>query len=291
MDRTAARFSLFLAALLFSTVGAVVKELTLTPWQIVFLRSLVAAATLTLFVRPPAPRSRLVIVAGVAYAATTVLFIVATRLTTAANAIFLQSAAPLYLLAFLVVRGRRLRVAEGAASLMIISGIAMTLAAHASAGNAGPHSFVGVVLSVASGVTLAATIGCLRMLAVREGNETDLAASATVIGNVFAALIALPFALPITLDGKSIGLVLYLGIFQIGLSYWLIGRAVRHVNALEASTILLLETVLNPLWAWLVVREAPGVATTVGGAAILGGALWLARQSNAERPGHTTRSG
>src|SRR5688500_15647594 len=100
-DRTMARLQVLAAALLFSTGGAAVKATTLTAWQVAGFRSGIAA--LAVFLLVPAARRGWtwhVVPVGVAYAATLVLFVTANKLTTAANAIFLQASAPLYMLAF-----------------------------------------------------------------------------------------------------------------------------------------------------------------------------------------------
>jgi drug/metabolite transporter (DMT)-like permease len=92
-----------------------------------------------------------------------------------------------------------------------------------------------------------------------------------VSGNLTAFLVCLPLALPVgshTAGGWAI--IGYLGIFQIALAYVFVTSAIRHIPALEASVILLLEPVLNPVWAWLVQRETPGAWALLGGAIILG---------------------
>ena len=66
---------------------------------------------------------------------------------------------------------------------------------------------------------------------------------------------------------------MYLGVFQIGVAYLLLGAGIRHVTALEASVLLLLEPALNPFWAWLVQGERPGAWSLAGGALILGATL------------------
>jgi drug/metabolite transporter (DMT)-like permease len=98
--------------------------------------------------------------------------------------------------------------------------------------------------------------------------------AAVTAGNIMAFLAALPMALPVTSAGPSgVAVILYLGIFQIGLAYWCLTRAVRHVTAFEATTMLLLEPVLNPVWAWLIHGERPGAWPLAGGAVILSATL------------------
>jgi drug/metabolite transporter (DMT)-like permease len=79
--------------------------------------------------------------------------------------------------------------------------------------------------------------------------------------------------------------VAYLGVFQIGAAYLLLGAGIRHVPALEASVLLLLEPALNPLWAWLVHGERPGAWSLAGGALILGATLARTAMNPAEHEG------
>jgi drug/metabolite transporter (DMT)-like permease len=95
------------------------------------------------------------------------------------------------------------------------------------------------------------------------------AAAAMVAGNVIACAVTLPMALPVIFTAKDALLIGYLGLFQIGLAYACVGVGLRRVGALEAALLLLVEPVLNPLFAWLVHGERPGAFTLVGGAVIL----------------------
>jgi len=104
-------------------------------------------------------------------------------------------------------------------------------------------------------------------------------------GTIMTFLVALPMALPVAVAAPSgVAVILYLGVFQIGLAYWCLTRAVRHVTAFEATTTLLLEPVLNPVWTWLVHGERPGAWPLAGGAVILCATLTRAwRQSRTAR--------
>jgi len=95
-------------------------------------------------------------------------------------------------------------------------------------------------------------------------------AAAVVLGNVFAFVACLAFALPVTsVRAADLGIVAFLGVFQIGLAYVLLNYGLHHVGALEASLLLLAEPVLNPLWAWLVHGERPTAWAVAGGAVIV----------------------
>jgi drug/metabolite transporter, DME family len=118
------------------------------------------------------------------------------------------------------------------------------------------------------------------------GGERGSAAVAVVAGNVIAFLTALPFALPFgSHTPGDWALIGYLGVFQIALAYVLVTRALTTMPALEASLILLIEPVLNPVWAWLFQGERPGAWALLGGGIILGATAlkgWLDARSQRE---------
>jgi DME family drug/metabolite transporter len=270
--RTRARLQLLVTACLFSTGGAAIKAAEFTSWQIAGLRSGVAA--LAIFLLLPASRQLrrgtlgITLLVALAYAATLLLFVLANRLTTAANTIFLQSTAPLYILLLspLLLREqihRRDLWFMGAIAL----GMALFFLGRQRTFATAPDPVRGNLLAVFSGMTYAAMLMGLRWMGTRGGAP----AAAAMIGNLVAFFIALPIMLPLGQHRTSDWVViLYLGIFQIGLAYSLLSRAIPHVPALEASLLLFLEPALNPLIAWGVHGEYPGAWALLGGALIMG---------------------
>lgn len=277
----AARLQLVLAAALFSTGGAAIKATTLDAWQVASFRSGIAALAVLLLV-PAARRGWSVRVAlvSVVYAATMVLFVTANKTTTAANAIYLQATAPLYVLVLAPwLLREHARRADYLAMATIAVGLVLVLGGHPPAAATAPDPALGNVLGALSGVSWALTLLGLRWLGTGEagGNAT----LATVVGgNALACLVCLPFALPVVgagvVDWAVIG---YLGVFQVGLAYLLMTRGIRGVPALEASMILLVEPALNPVWAWLLHGEAPGLLSVAGGVLILSATVVRARAS------------
>ena len=90
------------------------------------------------------------------------------------------------------------------------------------------------------------------------------------LGNVIAFLICLPAAVPVHgMGGIDLAAVVYLGVFQIGLAYFLLGAGVRHIPAVEAGTLLLAEPAFSPVWTWLLHGERPGTLALCGGVLIL----------------------
>lgn len=285
---------LVLAALLFSTGGAAIKSVDFTAMQIAGFRSGIAALAL-LILLPAARRgwSWRTAVVAVGYAATLVLFVLANRLTTAANTIFLQSTAPLYLLIlgpWLLKEPIHRR--DFGFMLLVAAGLLMFFVGVEPPVVTAPHPARGNLLAAISGVTWALTICGLRWLSSsrqppsREPGS-DGALAAVVGGNLLAFLICLPATLPLGSHGATDWLLLaYLGVFQIALAYVFVTRALRWLPALEASILLLIEPALNPVWAWFIHGEVPGLWAVSGGALILGATVlksWVDARPAASR--------
>jgi drug/metabolite transporter (DMT)-like permease len=292
MDASPVRNRLLLVAtaVLFSTGGVAIKAATLTGWQIASFRSAVAAAALLLWL-PEARRGwawRMVPVSA-AYAGGVVAFVLATRLTTAANAIFLQSTAPLYVLLLGPwLLGEKVRRSDAPYIVAIVGGLALFFVGREPAVRTAPSPDEGNLLALASGVFYALMLLGLRWLG--RGRRSDSGLATVALGNILAFLAALPMALGARAavpapSAADVAVILYLGVAQIGLAYFCLTRAIRHVTVFEATAILLIEPALNPVWVWLVHGEKPGVWALCGGGLILSATLlntW--RQTAAARP-------
>lgn len=268
------RLLLACAALLFSTGGAAIKATTLTSWQTAGFRSAMAAAVILLFL-PDSRRgwSWRVLPVGLAYASTLLLFVHATKLTTAANAIFLQATAPAWLLIIgpLVLK-EPVRRTDLLYSLALAAGMTLFFLGAEDATQFAPNPAAGNLLGAASGLSWALTLTGLRWQATRDTRAGSLATVA--VGNLLAMVICLPLALPVTTWTITDALVIpYLGIFQVGLAYLCLTKGMKHVPAFEASTILLLEPVMNPIWAWLLHGERPASLALLGGGVIVASTL------------------
>lgn len=273
------RLSILAAALLFSTGGAAVKACSLNAWQLASFRSGVAALTILLLVRSSrrgwTSRTWLV---GLAYATTLTLYVVANKLTTAANTIFLQGTAPLYILLLGPwLLKERVRLKDLVLMAAIAAGMTLFFVGAQPAAVTAPSPMKGNMLAALAGVGWGLTIVGLRRLGRDEGRTSQQASSpaaAVACGNLIAFLVGLPWALS---SGASVSsdlatnlvIIGYLGVFQVAVAYIFLTRGVRSVGALEASLLLLVEPVLNPVWAWLVHRESPGAWALAGGTIIL----------------------
>ena len=241
--------------------------------QVACFRSAIAAAAIALFV--PASRRgwtwRTLLVA-VAFAATLILFVNANKQTTAANSIFLQETALIYILLIgPVFLHERLRPLDVITIAVFVGAIGLFFLDDGEATSTAANPTLGNLLSLASGVGWAFTIAGLRWLGKSRG--ADQAAASAVAGNLLAALICLPFALPASTDGGDWLAIAYLGVFQIGLAYALLTRAVQRIHAVEASLLLMVEPALSPIWAWIVHGEKPGPWAITGGVTIIVGTI------------------
>jgi drug/metabolite transporter (DMT)-like permease len=266
---TRARLLLLAAAVLFSTGGAVIKWCAMTSWQVASFRSGVAA--LALLVLLPVTRRDLdgrALLVGAAYAATMILFVLGNKLTTAANTIFLQSTAPLYVL---LLGPRLLGEANRKSDLAVMAAIAVGLgfffvSQQPSLASA-PDPLRGNLIAALGGPAWALTVLGLRWVS-RDPSRTP--GATLVAGNVITFLVCLPLALPVAGARPADWLlILYLGVFQIAAAYVLVSAGLRQVTALTAVLLLLLEPVLNPIWAALLHGERPGGWSLLGGAVIL----------------------
>jgi drug/metabolite transporter (DMT)-like permease len=262
------------AAALFSTGGAAIKGTDFSgvrgAMEVAAWRSGVAAAIVAL-VLPSARRGWTwrTWAVGAAYAATVVLFVLANKQTTSANAIFLQSAAPLYvLLAGLFLLHERARLADVGVMVVLLTGLVLCVAGTGGAEETAPNPALGNAFALLSGVAWAATLLGLRWVA--RGGTSEGAGAAVIVGNLLAFAVSVPFALPPSGGGQDWALILYLGAVQIALAYLLLTAAVRTVAAFEVSLLLLVEPALNPVWSWLFLGETPGPVTIAGGVLILG---------------------
>lgn len=269
------------AALLFSTGGAAIKATTLTSWQTAGFRSAVAAVALWLFVREArALREWRVWAVAAAYASCLVLFVHATKLTTAANAIFLQSAAPAWMLMLgPVLLKEAIRRSDLLYAAALAGGMALSFAGVQDPQATAPDPARGNLYGLLSSIAWALTLAGLRWMAARA--QAGAALATVTAGNLLAFAFCLPAALPVvSVSASDALLVLYLGFVQIGAAYWLLTRGMRSVPAFESSTLLLIEPVTNPVWTWLLHGERVGRHAVLGGLIILTSTFlktWAAR--------------
>lgn len=253
------------AAIIWSTGGLFIKWTSLSGLELSFGRSLLAAITVAVFTRREGFGLNLVTaLAAVLYAGLLVLFVLATKATTAANAIFLQYTAPLYVLVLEpLLYKERFRQRDLVTVLFCVIGMSLFFV-----GKLRPQDFTGNFLALASGLCFAFYFLLLRHSRARDVNR----ASSVIYGNLLVVLIAAPAglaALP-QINRPDALIVLYLGVVQIGVAYTLftLGMA-RGIRSLDAGIVGYIEPVLNPIWVFLVLGEQPSTWALIGGAIII----------------------
>src|SRR3954451_7760937 len=258
------------AALLWSTGGIGIKAIADSALKVTFYRSLFAAVALMLFLgrgvwaRRQWKSTTAFIIAIISYGTCLTSFVVATKWTTAANAIFLQYAGVVWVLLFspLVVR-EPMRSRDVIAIAVAMCGMALFFVGRFEA-----RGMAGNGMALLSSVFFAALILALR-------REHDAAESAVTWGNVFTAAVLLPFvANDLRLSAKSLGVLAFLGLFQIALAYMLFVRGLKYVTATQASLTGMLEPVANPIWVLLFLGEKPSLYAVIGGIVVLVAIGW-----------------
>jgi drug/metabolite transporter (DMT)-like permease len=260
------------AAVLWSTGGLLIKVVTLDGLALATWRSAVAAVTLVALarargVRVRVPRDVLSWLAVVAYALVMLLFVSATKKTTAANAIFLQYTAPIYVLLLEpLFLGTRLLARDVAFVGLALLGMCLFFVGKMGAGEG-----VGNALALGSGISLA-----VFFLLARAKREDEAGRwQAVIFGNLVLSVAVAPYLLLVSgsaalpWSAGDIGGVLFLGVVQIGISYALFGYAISKISALEATLLGMLEPILNPVWVYLGTGERPSPWAFAGAALIV----------------------
>jgi len=258
-------------SILWSLSGVFVKSVNIDSIAFAFWRSLAAGVAILPLVwlsRQPWPNLRWMLLSVVVYAAVVSLLITAMTDATAAVGILLQYTGPVFCALFAWVFQRRriggrtwLAIAIASAGILIMM-----------LGGQFPRGWVGPVCGLLSGVAFGALILILEKLnRLANGQANPFAIVA--LNNLGCAILLIPLmallARPILAMPWQIGMVLACGVVQLGIPYVLFQLGLRRVPAVDASLLILLEPVLNPLWVWLAIGERPDTATFVGGAAIL----------------------
>lgn len=254
------------AAILWSTGGLFIKATQLSAFELSFGRSLLAAIVIAIFTRREGfginPISALT---SVLYAALLLLFVLSTKLTTAANAIFLQYTAPVYVLLLEpIFYKEKFRARDFVTVASCVVGMSLFFV-----GKLRPQDVSGNLLALGSGVCFALFFLLLRHSRARNVNR----ASSTIYGNLIVVLICAPAFIGAARRGISLadfGSMAYLGVVQIGFAYLLFTLAMaRGVRSLDAGIIGYVEPILNPIWVFFFLGERPSGWAIIGGAIIV----------------------
>ena len=268
-------------AALWSMAGGMFKYIPWHPLVIASLRAAIAGCVVFVFMRVLGQElvfSARTLRTGVAKGLTCVLFVVANKLTTAANAIVLQYTAPVFLMLFGAVFLRRRFAREDVAAVCLtLGGIALFFLDQLDAGQV-----AGNLTAVAAGMSM----GLMYLLMGEAGESERL--SSVLVGELFTVIVGLPFLLtvPTAFTPLSVTLILVLGVFQLGIPYILYALAAGKCSALACCLLGALEPLLNPIWVLLFYGERPGVFALAGGAVVIATVtLWSVRSRRREPAG------
>jgi drug/metabolite transporter (DMT)-like permease len=260
-ERTAGVLFLISAALFWSLGGLLIKLVDLPAMAVAGGRSAIAAVVIWGYVRRPRITfSRGQIIGAVAYAGTVAFFVMATKNTTAANAILLQYTAPVWVaLASHRLLGEPIRGIDWTTIALALGGMSLFMFDALASGG-----MVGNVLAVISGIFFAGTVIGLRM--ERHGSAIEI----VLLGNILTALIGLPFVIGTTPGLDDLLFLMVLGVVQLGLGYIFFVKGVARVSAIESALIPVIEPILNPLWVALFYGEFPSLIAVCGGVIVVG---------------------
>jgi drug/metabolite transporter (DMT)-like permease len=259
--RSRAVVLLVLCAVLWSTGGLLIKWIAWPALAVASMRSALAAIVLLCVLREWRTRWSWWLGSGALAGAASMLgFVMATKLTTAANAIFLVYTAPLYVaLLSPWVLHEPIRRGDWLTLLLALFGLGCFCFEQLTL-----EGWVGNLCALGSGLATAWLVVCLRKHAAASPLSTLL------LANILVAVGGVPWMGAATPDAMSWGLILIAGVGQLGLPLVLYGKAIPHVRAMEAVLIPVLEPVLNPAWVWVFVGEAPSGWALLGGVIVLG---------------------
>ena len=254
------------AAILWSTGGLFIKATHLSPLEVSFGRSFLAAITIIIFTHSEGfGLNRISAITSVLYAALLILFVVATKLTTAANAIFLQYTAPVYVLILEpIFYKEKFRARDFVTVAACVAGMSLFFV-----GKLRPQDVSGNLFALASGLCFALFFLLLRHSKARQVNR----AASAIYGNLIVVVLCAPAffgAMRGGISPEDYARLAYLGIVQIGFAYLLFTLAMaRGLRSLDAGIIGYVEPVLNPIWVFLFLGERPSGWAIIGGAIII----------------------
>ena len=256
---------LIIAALMWSLGGLFIKLVNLNPMAITGIRSLGASVVLLIYIKKPKLYWNRYFFAGVlAYSMMVILYVISIRLTTAANAIFLEFTAPLYVVVFgYFLLNERINRFDIFAMVIIFLGMGLFFMDELSF-----YGFWGNILALLAGV-------CLALVTVLIRKEKESAFEIVFFGNALTTIICLPFIIEGFSSTTQVDwfIIFGLGIFQLGIPYLLYTTALKYVSALDAILVGMLEPVFNPIWVYIFVGEAMGEWAFIGAALVIIGTL------------------
>ena len=261
-QRARAITQLVAASVLWSSAGFLIKSIELSGMALGSARAGIAALVLLLYFRRRITLTRFHALGVLAFSANSLLFVLANKLTTAANAILLQFTAPVWVALFAHwFLKERVRRSDWVAIAVVTVGMVLFFL-----GDLEPGHIAGNVVALISGAAMAGFVIAAKLASGCDPVEY------VIVGNCLNFLVGLPYLLTSvsSIDYHSGLSLLALGVFQLGIPYIFYTRAIPAVSSLEAILITILEPILNPVWVALITGEKPGVLTVMAGLLVVG---------------------
>lgn len=250
-----------IASLLWSTGGLLIKFIPLSSMAISSIRSLIGLIVIVAFARRiKITINKTVLLSAFCLAYTNTAFVLANHLTTAANAIVLQYCSPICIALYLfILYKRKPKRNELIALTGAFAGILLFFFGELSGG-----SLVGNILALSAGFSFGG------MFLINSKSSCDTY-SALVIGQfiTFAVGAGFLFGENYSLDGTAIVAILFLGIFQVGVSYIFFSKGIKHISALNANIICMIEPVISPVWVLIFLGEIPALNAIIGSVIVI----------------------
>ena len=253
-------------AVMWSLGGIFIKLISWSPLLIAGSRSLIAAGILGLYMfmtKTPVKFCRYSVGAGIGLSFSCIFFVMANKLTTAANAIVLQYAAPVFILLMTAfIFKQKLKKKEIAVVAVTMAGIVLFFLDQLSPGNV-----LGNIFGILAGVFLA----LMFVMVGRGGDDDSIRMSGILFAHCLTTIIGIPAGIPGTasVNGEEILFLLILGVFQLGIPYVLYAIASKDCPPLACSLIGMLEPLFNPVWVAIFIGEMPGIFALAGGVVII----------------------
>ncbi len=259
-DRIKAISYIIIAATLLSTGGILLKLVDMHPMAIASTRGIISSTIVWFYLKKPRfTFSKPQVIGAISYASMVSGFIIANKLTTAANAVVLQFTAPIWvaLLGVWILK-EKIHWYDWASIVIVSAGMVLFFLE-----DVGRGSVAGNMVAILSGVALAGVTIAMRLQ--KDGSPVET----TLLGHILTVLIGLPFIFQANFTLQNIIGILLLGVFQLGISYILYALGVKHLTALETILIMFLEPILNPIWVIIFYGERPSIYSLTGGIIVI----------------------
>lgn len=262
-DRVKAIIFMLIAAALWSTGGLLIKLVDWNPMAIAGTRSGIAAMLMLLWLRKPIKLEKQKLIGSLFYCTTVIIFIVANKMTAAANVIVLQYSAPIWVaLICRWVLKERISAIDWGAIAFVMGGMMLFFIGDMEMGQ-----LTGNLLAIVSGITLACFFVSMKF--VKNGSPIEV----PLVGNIMAFILCIPFIFRSMPDVRSLIALIILGVFQLGVSYILFAQASRYLSPIDSILIAVIEPLLNPIWVVLFTGEVPGIWAIIGGIVVISAVL------------------